>query len=302
MAHRSITPSRLFALVLAVVSALATVAFTSAAEPLRWKFAPGQKLTYELIQGTKAGGMNMQQTMLMNWNVEQVDDQGNATIRQSFTRVKMNVEMPGIPAIAYDSDNPEPTGPAAMMDPMFRALIDHAVQVTMTPRGEIRKVDVPDAMIEALKNSPGAGSMGKMGSKEGIQEVLAQASLTLPEETPADGAEWSNTVEMDHPVGKQTVETTYKYIGTRDVGGDTMAVIKPSVKMSIAGLNVKDQQTSGEILFNQSEGRLNSQIMHQDVTFEIPMGEQTVEQKVQQKMEIKVTEADESVAEPAPVE
>jgi hypothetical protein len=223
----------------------------------------------------------------------------------------MKMGMPGNQNLEYDSASEvEPAGLAALVAPMFQAMIANAIDVTMSPRGEIINVEVPEAMVDAIKNSPGAAAMGDMASKEGFQRMLEQGALTLPENVPTEGEEWTTKVEMNNPMaGKQTVETTYRYVGTRDVGGDTMAVVEPKVKMTIEGagqggmtMNVKDQEATGEILFNSTEGRLDSSTMNQDMTFEIAMGDQTMEQQIKQTILIKVSESEEAAPETSTVE
>jgi len=96
-------------------------------------------------------------------------------------------------------------------------------------------------------------------------------------------------------LGKMTVDTTYEYQGTKDVDGATCAVIQPTVTMKLEGeaklpMTVKDQSSSGEILFNEDQGRLQSSLVKQNMTIEVTVGSnQSVQQTIHQTMSLKVT-------------
>ena len=124
-------------------------------------------------------------------------------------------------------------------------------------------------------------------------------------------------VEMKNPaVGKQTVETTYKYDGTKDIKGTLFAVIKPQLKMEFEGqapvkegqpqqpaaqqnmqMKIKDQTSDGEVLFNIPAGRLQSTSLKQNVTIEASVNGQPIQQKIDQKIDVTVTPAGEKKAE-----
>ena len=50
--------------------------------------------------------------------------------------------------------------------------------------------------------------------------MISQGALVLPEDPPKKGETWTTKVEMNNPaVGKQMVETTYRYEGTKEIDG-----------------------------------------------------------------------------------
>jgi hypothetical protein len=108
--------------------------------------------------------------------------------------------------------------------------------------------------------------------------MISQGSLVLPENAPKEGEEWSTKVEVNNPqAGKQIVETTYKYQGTKEVEGVMHAIFKPTITMNFEGAQVKiaEQSSDGEILFNVAEGRLDSSKLEQHVAIDQPAGGQT---------------------------
>ncbi len=142
----------------------------------------------------------------------------------------------------------------------------------------------------------------------------------LPKDPPKKGDTWSTKVEMKNPaVGKQTVETTYRYEGSKDIKGTMLAVIKPELKMAFDSqppaakegepqqpapqqqmqMKIKEQSSDGEVLFNISAGRLQSTTLNQVVTIEASVGGQPVQQKIDQKINVTVSPAGEKKADEA---
>jgi len=295
-----------------VTSFFLSASGSMASEPLRWKFEVGQKFNYHMVQNMEmemtagpAGAMKttVRQVMDMTWDVQGVNEEGEAVILQTFDQIQMSMKgMPG-QGLEYDSSSEEPpAGMAAMIAPLFKAMTMEPFELTMTARGEVRDVKVPQKVLDAIKNSPGAAMMGEMATAEGFQKMIMQGALALPEETPVPGQEWTTAIEINNPMaGKQTVETTYRYGGTKEVDGITYDLFQPTIKMDFAGnaamkMNVKDQQSSGEILFNREAGRLHSTNLMQDATMEIVVAGQTIEQKIHQEVEVLVTPVTEEAA------
>lgn len=280
----------------------------AAQEPLRWKFEKGEKLDYNMVQdmtiGSKGGpqgdqNVTMHQELDMTWDVQDVNAEGDAVIHQKIDRVKMKMTLPPpMGAIEYDtSSEAEPVGPAAMFAPLYKAMTKGAFEITMTSRGEIKDVKIPDEVATAIKNSPGMAAMGEMATADGFKKMISQGSLVLPQEAPEPGHEWSTKIEVNNPMaGKQIVETTYTYKDTKEVDGVTYAVFEPSIEMSFEGapLKITEQTSNGEILFNVPEGRLASSNLAQQVTIDQPGGGQM---KIDQNVEVKVKPAEEAESE-----
>jgi hypothetical protein len=284
-----------------VIVFMASAVTVSAAEeePLRWKFNKGNKYDYDMVQdmtiastGGPGGPQNvtMHQELKMTWDLQDVTKDGDALIQQKIESVKMKMELPQpVGAIEYDSTAKDPpTGPAAILAPMYQALMKGAFQITMSPRGEIKDVKIPPEVAAALKNSQGAAAMGDMATPEGFKKMISQGSLVLPEKAPTKDEEWSTKVEVNNPqAGKQVVETIYKYLGTKEIEGVKYAAFQPTVKMNFEGspAKISEQQSTGEILFNIAEGRLASSKLEQHVTLE----QAGVQTKIDQNIGVKVT-------------
>jgi len=303
---------------LAAVSIFALDRGAVAADPLRWKFNVGEKLDYTMVQemnmaasGAALGGAGqattMRQEMDMSWDVQGVNNEGEAVIKQKFDRVKM--KMTGANGeFEYDSkSDAAPTGLAALIAPMYKAMTQSEFEITMTARGEVKEVKVPEEVLTALKSSPAAAQMGDIATAEGFKKMISQGALVLPKDSPKEGDTWQTKVEMNNPMaGKQIVETTYRYEGTKEIDGTKYAVIKPELKMSFdAGaakappqlsMKIADQKSDGEILFNVDKGRLYTTMLTQNVAIDTSFAGQTVQQKIDQKIDVKVTPAGEKKA------
>lgn len=306
-------------------------ASVQADEPLRWKFKVGQKLDYNMVQEMQMAASgpaipqemktSMHQEMSMTWEVLGLDDKsGEAVIRQKFDRVKMKMSTP-VGGFEYDSKSEEaPTGLGAMVATMFKAMTEGDFEITITSRGEVKDVKIPEQVVTAVKNSPNAAAMGDVASAEGLKKMLSQGSLVLPKDPLKKGDTWSTKVEVKNPtVGKQINETTYRFEGTKEINGKQFAVIKPQVKMEFEQeqaaakegqpqqpaaqqsmqMKIKDQKSDGEVLFDIPEGRLHSTSLKQNVTIETSVNGQPVQQKIDQKIDVTVTPAGEKKADEA---
>ena len=301
-------------LTVVALAMLALAPSLRADEPLRWKFEKGEKLDYNMVQDmtmAAEGGplakmeTKMRQEMDMTWDVQDVNEQGDAVIRQTFDRVQMKMTTPA-GGFAYDSQSEEaPTGLAAMLAPMYKAMTEAEFIITMSDRGEVKDVQIPEEVVTALKNSPAAAAMGDMATSDGFKKMISQGALVLPEQAPQKDQSWSTKVEMNNPmVGKQTVETTYRYEGTKVIDGTTYAVIRPQLIMEFGAnpqptvqMKIAEQGSNGEVLFNVEEGRLHTSTLNQNVTLDIVAGGQSMKQKIDQKIDVKVSPAGEAESE-----
>ncbi|MCC6491400.1 MAG: hypothetical protein IT424_00075 [Pirellulales bacterium] len=290
---------------LALLLAIFTPALGEAAEPLRWRFEPGLSNRYRITQQTQiersgAGGDAAASTTLTidsSWTVKQVNSDGSALLNQRIDRMRIKSATGDGQQAEIDSqalDNPQ--GPAAMLTPLLKAITSSPFSVAMTPRGEISDVDVPDDLVEALKNQPGAAQLGDLASAEGFKKLVAQAGFVLPE-TLEPGMEFTNKTETNAPaIGTQTAEITYRYEGSRELDGKTMEIFKPQIVVKFTGgpatIDVADQSSEGELLFNRTDGRLESSSLRQQLTLKITVAGQQTDQKITQQVDMQWLPAD----------
>jgi hypothetical protein len=279
----------------------------NAADPLAWKFAPGLTNRYRMTQDTyltiNSGATGDAKTRSLvtidlSWTVQKVNDDGSAVLKQQIDRLQIKAETGDSQVAEIDSASKEdPQGQAATLVPLLKALTSGSFTVTMTPRGEVKDVEVPEAIIEALKNQPGAAQMGDLATPEGFKKLVGQASFVLPEKL-EPGVTWTAKTEANMPgVGTQTATTTYRYEGPREVDGKVMEVFSATLDMKFAGgqvpVEITNQESKGEILFNRAEGRLESSAIKQLNEYKITVTGQPIKQKNEQNVEMKWVPEDE---------
>jgi hypothetical protein len=293
-------------------------------EPLRWKFKVGEKLDYNMTQEMKMTfpqPINMHQEVDILWDVQGVNEKGDAVIRLKFERIKMKAAPPdsaekGAQAIEFDStSDAQPTGLAALLAPLYKAMIEGEFEISMTARGEVTDVKIPEQVVTVMKNMPDASSMGNMATSEGFKKMLSKGVLVLPQEAPKVDDQWTTKIEVPIPIfgAQMTQTTTFRYVGTRKINGTIYAVIDPGIKMHFEEPQkasaqqsaseqfqpqVKDQQSSGEMLFDIKAGRLHSSQLKHNVTITAKtttkttdgkVERRTIEGKIDQQINVKVT-------------
>ena len=271
--------------------------------PLLWKFAAGDEHPYRMIQNmdmimTPPSGeikTGVKQQIDMTWRIEAVDEAGAAVVTQRIVRVQMDMEAPGPMEIHYDTASEKaPTGFAAMLAPMFKAMSDSPFKWTMSPRGEISNVEIPPGVGEALKKLSGGAMMGDLTTDKGFKQMMQQQVLILP--NPGElqpGYKWSTAAEMENPqFGTISTKMSYTYQGPRTVKGEEFEVFKPQLELQFGegkggvSMDIFAQKTSGEVLFNRTAGRLESSTLNQETSMSIGVGDQNVEQKMVQTMKL----------------
>jgi hypothetical protein len=268
-----------------------------AAEPLAWKFTPGATNRYRLTQDLTvtmipaAGGevaTTARNSMDMTMTVAETKDDGSAVIKQKFDRIRMSVQVAGGPAAEFDTQSTaEAEGFAALVAPLLREMARSEFTLTMTPRGEIKDVEIPEAMLRALAGSPGAQALGDLATAEGFQRSIRGAAFELPEKLDA-GEQWTTTSEMENPLlGKQTITTVYRYVGPREVDGAACEEFAVTLEVSFAGregvtVQSSEQTSSGTALFNRTAGRIQSTEMDHSLKLTIVAGGQSTSQSIKQ--------------------
>lgn len=277
-----------------------------AGDPLTWKFVPHETFNYRLTQQVKtsmdlAGGGKLRsavnQTLDLSWKVEKVADDGTGTILLQIKRIELNVDGPGGQGLQYDSSaESRPQGYAAMLDPLLKILTTETYQVTLSPRGKISRVEVPQSLLDAIENSPGSELLGNVASQEAIQGMLQSCLLELPENGPLQpGDEWTVSTKTTNPVlgGKPVRTSTYHYVGPQTKAGLTLEKISRQTVTDFDAdaasgdtkIEIIGQEGSGEALFVRSAGRLESSTDRQTMTLRIVTGKQSVEQTLEQTVQ-----------------
>jgi hypothetical protein len=250
-----------------------------------------QTMNMSMVVGDNAVENNIKQIIDMSWTVREIEDDGSAILDQKIDRMRMTILAGGQKVDVDSAAKEEPKNQAAMLAPMLKAFTAKPFKVTMTPQGKITEVEVPDEMVEALKNTPGGAALGDMATPEGFKKMVTQAEFAMPEKLEPND-QWTQKMEMQLPgIGKQIAETTYKYEGAKEIDGKEYEVFTPSLDIRYEGgattVNVGDQKSTGQILFDREAGRLEKSELKQNMTLTLTAGGQSIEQKLEQTIEMK---------------
>lgn len=300
--------TRITCLLIAVCVA-APVVSSHAAEPLRWKFQPGDTISYVTTQKTDIAvfsepgdyQMGFEQIMDITWHIDEVTSDGNAKMRQDVERVRLKATLPGLPGggtVEYDTaSNDIPQGISTNQIRILKAMTGSEFNVTMTPRGEVIAAQAPPKLLKELKSLPESAAMGDFTAPDEIRELIMQSCITLPESGPESGKTWQSKAKMKNPLGgvDPDVVTTFDYSGTRDLEGRTLEAIKfgPEVLNVIEPgaqwqMEVEEQKSKGEILFDRDRGHLHSSFLEQEIKVEMKNEKKTFKATINQNIDMKL--------------
>src|SRR5262249_49041038 len=157
-----------------------------------------------------------------NWDVQKVDDKGNARVRLTIGRVKMSMQGP-MGNVEVDSADKKAAEPE---DPIAKAFTDMVAGVaalemtfTMAPTGEMKDPRIPDAALKKLQAVPGADKFGgELLTPEGLKQLTG--GMVLPKGPVTKGKQWTQKMTTKVPnLGTMSGDTKYTYEGTVDKDG-----------------------------------------------------------------------------------
>ena len=231
-------PSPFVKLILSIaIVVLSTIAATAQeAVTFRYRFEPGEKLTYDISTSVKQtqnlNGQALKSEFLVAQRVErevaQIDADGRAVLNcrsQKFT-VSMQIGPLGkykFDAAKKDNDSSGRLGAAAT--PLYKAMSSADITLTLSPRGQVLAVKgLQEALADVLKNNPLTAQLaGGSSSNESAKASYAEHFLQFPEEARSPGDTWEFPLQLTIPdVGTVSGKTTCRYEGPQDVKGRTL--------------------------------------------------------------------------------
>lgn len=245
-------------------------AVRASAVTLEWKFTPGEVQNYRLTQSARLSAgpadalkqfTSVKQEIDLTWKVVEVSDEGNATISLAVTAFSFLATGPDGQEVRYDSQSTEePQGYAAMLLPIGKRLAEAEVQLTMTPRGEVSDVKLPEELAEAVKSIPSGKKFAQDG---GVTSFESMARLGAPLLFPTDDVttekSWTEKRELELPVfGKVTVAFAFEVKDPpteNKVTIDQQMTIEAESAKGVERMNLTNQKSTGKIEFDFVAGR-----------------------------------------------
>jgi len=289
------------AFLLALAAALWSAAPAQGQKLLRWKFHAGDKATLvmtmemqtKVTMQEKPATMTTTSTMDMTTETLAVDDQGVASLRQTFDRVRMKMQGPQGVMMEYDSQSgKKPEGIAAMIAPMLEAMVGKPLTTKMDARGRVLEVKLPEGLKESVGKMPGGGMVGEMFTPEGVKQ-MAEVAL-LPEQVVRPGDTWACKAGMKNPMlGDLKMETTFRYLGTERRGGKELEKIGMEIvmqfgadKMQLGGgqeamVKITAQKNQGTMYFDAEAGRFVESESKSTMAMQISVLGQKIDQEIE---------------------
>lgn len=211
---------------------------------LRYQFAPGQVLRYQISQdaqvertvGDNTQKMTSRGSSIRQRKVLEVDAQGNASVELSLIQVKLEATLPGSPPLRFDSEKPEQASPAFAK---YREIVGRPLAILkIAPSGSVLdyKPLVTDEAAQAMTTRNG------------------QLAVPLPAEPVAIGASWRNNfdVSVRAPTGQAQKLVAQQIYTLTQVQNDLATIEYKTVILTPVG----DPALEAQLLQFQPEGEV----------------------------------------------
>lgn len=250
-------------------------------EPLRWKFAVGQKYRVELTQNsstlteyeTKSSNLSSETRLELSWEVVAVEG-AVATVNQRLERLSLQLDLPttdGAGKVLFDSADPSL---ALNVKPELKAslqgLVGTSLQVKLRDNGAVEAVEAAPESLAAWQAAPLSAAFREQLSPEGLVKLFAESSFPLPPDEASAAAGWAVTGKLAGPWGELKSETNYRLAGEQafesrpaqlvrmerkiePVNAQPAAVVAPAVAEAS---RLRQHEARGEWYFDPSEGQL----------------------------------------------
>lgn len=298
--NKFVSASR-FLLPLLVCFLTLSVNCSTQAEELRFKFKKGEKFKIKIEQevSTKqtVGGFDaetpMKMTSHISWEIEDVN-QDSYRIAQTIDRMQMSLKVPVLGEIKFDSDNDANEGIAAQMATAMKPLIGVKIVQDMDSRGQISNVKIPENALKELAANP---LLKQMFNEDSLKQMFGQSSVVLPEQEVKKGDEWKTDTQVKSPIGLMKLNNEYRYDGRDDQGLDKLLIKTETAIEEDADsplgikIEIKEQDTSGFIMFDNKLGHLTSSEVKQKMVMTVTARGQEINQTISSKTAMTFTPA-----------
>lgn len=179
--------------------------------------------------------MSMNMTMMVDYSVTKVDENGNLTVDAKVSAVKLKQNMQGM-GISYDSENSDSTNEmGAMVAESLEPILNQIVSLNLDKFSEVIKDE--NAVETPQGTSP--------------ESLLSQTFTKLPGCELKVGATWTQAVDSTAAVSAPMVYTVESL--DKDQVTFIYAVDKSTIKVEDTS---SDLQSGGKASFNRKTGKL----------------------------------------------
>ncbi len=256
---RSAVPGVLVLCLVALTSAAAETPGAplerSQSAELRWKFTEGAELVYkqtvrsetELPQGMGTSVTDIESTQ--RWEILEIADNGDTTIRVTTDRVRMSMQSP---MANMTVDSAEETPPSGTPLDAVTALVGTNYTLVLDATGTLKSLEgleeMREKLLQAMPDPSMAQILDPMLTEDTLRSQWQQGIYTMPEEAVSVGTTWNRSSTMPIPMlGNMTVDSEYEV----EAINDGIVVIASTGTMSIGESG--DSQSPVPMQFNNME-------------------------------------------------
>lgn len=198
------------------------------------------------ITGMGIGSTKMTQKIQQWIKMEclEINDEGVATLRMTFDRMAMDMDMGGqhmhFDSAEPPSSQPDKENPAeeAIRKSMGGIFTGKSLTATVTAEGKCLKMDGLDELLEGMKDMPGGEQMAKMlreSMSENAKEQWFGKTTWLPAKPVRIGDIWTSDQRMKlGPLGEVIMKAKNKLLGVDVVDGRHIARVGQTANMEMS--------------------------------------------------------------------
>lgn len=208
---------------------------------LRWKFDPGQSLVYRMTMSQETelpNGMGVavtEMTTTTRWEVLDVSDEGDATVRVTTDRAQMRMDGP---MGSMTADSASETPPGDPVGQMVTALAGVSYNLVFDSSGQLKEVAEIDGLREQLADAGGSNpavsqALEQFASEDGIKDMMARGMVAFPDGPVGPGDTWDYDYDMELPMlGTMSIAMVMTLNGTEERDGSSIALIDSAGTMA----------------------------------------------------------------------
>ena len=202
---------------------------------LKWKYEAGAELNYRQTVSTETempgqGTATTEMIYTLRWNVLDVADNGDATVRLTTDRIQMSMDGP-MGTMSIDSASAEEA--AAPQMKIFTALAGMSYTLVVGPNGELRSLEGMEELRQRIRESLADEQIAMLDqmldqsfSDDAMKNMFQQGVQSFPEGEVGAGDTWDASLDTAVPmIGSMTTHMTYTLERFDERGGATIAII-----------------------------------------------------------------------------
>jgi hypothetical protein len=207
--------------------------------------------------------------------------------------------------MSFDTEsNTKPSRESAQTLKQIQSLIGLKFTVTLSPRGEIISVEIPETTSAALQKLPESLALRELFTATRVQELIGPATVVLPENELSVDSNWETVDTSRNPFGTFTRTRIYKLEGISQQNNSEIAVITLATTLTPENAATPASATqstakpiselisfeeAGSLKFDINEGFFQSAETRSTTLTEVPYSETKIETVTENSTSMTIT-------------